>query len=163
VQTAICEWVSSGQNSRKFNNNILLLTTIRISVLVNRINSILKLSGKKAHNLSSSVVVEILQSCLVGKRKAFAEFFWVKSRGHVRAFPVVLSMWPCKTYFSHPSFSYFTFLQPPPMKLKLGAQIGWKLLIANHLDQSLWWASRKHWAEVHIIFITLFVFAGAHR
>jgi hypothetical protein len=32
----------------------------------------------------------------------------------------------------------------PPIKLNLGQQIGAGLLIANHLDQSLWWANQKH-------------------
>ncbi len=34
----------------------------------------------------------------------------------------------------------------PPIKLKLGQQIGGRLLITNHLHQSLWWAKQKHWA-----------------
>jgi hypothetical protein len=29
----------------------------------------------------------------------------------------------------------------PPIKLKLGQQIGAGLLKANHVDQSLWWAT----------------------
>ncbi len=36
----------------------------------------------------------------------------------------------------------------PPIKLNLGEQIGAGLLIANHLDQSLWWANQKHRAAV---------------
>ncbi len=41
-------------------------------------------------------------------------------------------------YFSHPSFSYLLFFQPhlPPIKLKLGLQIGGRVLIATHLEQS---------------------------
>jgi hypothetical protein len=46
-------------------------------------------------------------------------------------------------------------LATPPIKLKLGQQIGRGLLITrvllvitNHLDQSLWWANQKHWAAV---------------
>jgi hypothetical protein len=31
---------------------------------------------------------------------------------------------------------------------KLGQQIGRGLLIANHLDQSLWWGNQKHWSAV---------------
>ncbi len=34
------------------------------------------------------------------------------------------------------------------IKLKLGQQFGWRLLIANHLDQLLWWVNQKHWASV---------------
>jgi hypothetical protein len=33
-------------------------------------------------------------------------------------------------------------------KLKLGQHIDGKLLIANHLDELLWWANQKHWAAV---------------
>jgi hypothetical protein len=39
-------------------------------------------------------------------------------------------------YFSHPSLVIY-FFATPPIKLKLGQQIGGGLLIANHLDQSL--------------------------
>jgi hypothetical protein len=45
-------------------------------------------------------------------------------------------------YFSQPSFNYLTFFSfppTPPIKLKLGSQIGGRLLTAkNHLQQSLW-------------------------
>jgi hypothetical protein len=38
--------------------------------------------------------------------------------------PMVLSMWLCTNVFSHPSFIFFTLLQPhPPIKLNLGHQI----------------------------------------
>jgi hypothetical protein len=48
-------------------------------------------------------------------------------------------------YFSHPSF--ITYLFPtPPMKLKLVLQIGGRLLIVNHLDQSLRLANQKQGA-----------------
>jgi hypothetical protein len=36
----------------------------------------------------------------------------------------------------------------PPKQLKPGQQIGEGLLIANHLDQSLWCANQKHWVAV---------------
>jgi hypothetical protein len=38
-------------------------------------------------------------------------------------------------YFSHPNLVMYSFAIPP-IKLKLGQQIGEELLIANHLDQS---------------------------
>jgi hypothetical protein len=41
----------------------------------------------------------------------------------------------------------YTFATPP-IKLKPGQQIGGGLLIANHLDQSLWCANQKHWVAV---------------
>jgi len=37
-------------------------------------------------------------------------------------------------YFSPPSFNLFAFFPTPPMKLKLGSQIGERLLIVTHLD-----------------------------
>jgi hypothetical protein len=40
---------------------------------------------------------------------------------------------PWNSFVSHPSFYLFP---SPPMKLKLGLQIGERLLIATHLDQS---------------------------
>jgi hypothetical protein len=43
-------------------------------------------------------------------------------------------------YFSHPSLVMYSFATPPI------EQIGGGLLIANRLDESLWWANRKHWA-----------------
>jgi hypothetical protein len=48
-------------------------------------------------------------------------------------------------YFSHPS-SVFYFLPTRPIKLRL--PMSGSLLIANHLDQSLWLANQKHWAAV---------------
>jgi hypothetical protein len=60
----------------------------------------------------------------------------------------------CKK-LSHPSSMYsFT---TPPIKLKLVQQIGGELLIANHLDKSLWWANQKHWATVRSYLLYFFV------
>jgi len=50
-------------------------------------------------------------------------------------------------YCSHPSLVMYSFATPP-IKPKLGQQIGGGLLIANHLDESLWWANQKHWVPV---------------
>jgi len=58
----------------------------------------------------------------------------------LRASPAVLSMWPCKIIFLHLSLVIY-FFATPSIKLKQGQQIGGGLLIANHLDQSLWWAA----------------------
>jgi len=52
-----------------------------------------------------------------------------------RASPEVLSMWPCKTV-SHIPVLVIYFFPIQPIKLKLGLQIGGRLLIATHLDQS---------------------------
>jgi hypothetical protein len=56
-----------------------------------------------------------------------------KENGGIRASPKVLSMQRCKK-FSHPSLIIY-FFQTPPIKLKLGLQIGGRL-ITTHLDQS---------------------------
>ncbi len=47
-----------------------------------------------------------------------------------------------------PSKFIYLFIPTPPIKLKLGLQIGGSLLIANHLDQSLWLANQKQGAAV---------------
>jgi hypothetical protein len=47
---------------------------------------------------------------------------------------------PAKIFFTS-KFSYLLFLNLAYVKLKLGQQIGAGLLIANHLDQSLWYNS----------------------
>ncbi len=52
-------------------------------------------------------------------------------------------------------FSYFLFYNPI-VKLKLGQQIGGELLIANHLDQSLWWGQSETLSSSPIIIPTLF-------
>jgi len=51
--------------------------------------------------------------------------------------------------FSHPSL-VVCFFATPPIKLKLGQQIGGGTTNRkpDHLDQLLWWASQKHWAAV---------------
>ncbi len=65
--------------------------------------------------------------------------FHCKECPTVRASPVMLNMWPSLVVYSFAT---------PPIKLKLGHQIGGGLLIANHMDQSLWRAAQKHWAAV---------------
>jgi len=50
------------------------------------------------------------------------------------------SIYDLRKYFSHPSLVMYSFATPP-IKLKLGQQIGAGLLIANHVDQSIWWAN----------------------
>jgi hypothetical protein len=50
--------------------------------------------------------------------------------------------------FSHPSLVVY-FFATPPLKLKLEtAKKGKGLLIANHLDQSLWSTNQKYWTVV---------------
>jgi hypothetical protein len=69
----------------------------------------------------------------------------------LRASPAV-----SKKYFSHPSLVIYCFAIPP-MKLKLGRQKGWGLLIGNHLDKSSWWTNQKHWAAVKSYLLCSFV------
>jgi hypothetical protein len=45
----------------------------------------------------------------------------------------------------------------PPIKPKLVEQIGGGLLIANHLDESLWWANQKHWVSVRSYLVHSFL------
>jgi hypothetical protein len=56
-------------------------------------------------------------------------------------------MWPCQNIF-HIQVLVMHSFATPPIKLKLGQQIGGGLLIANCLDQSLWRANEKHWVAV---------------
>ncbi len=65
----------------------------------------------------------------------------------LKSFPVVLSMWPCKNVFTS-KFGLFSLFRTPPKKLKRGPYICRALLIANHLDQSLWSTNQKYWTEV---------------
>jgi hypothetical protein len=55
-------------------------------------------------------------------------------------------------YFSHPSL-VICFFANPLMKLKLRLQIGGRLLIANHLDQSLRLAHQKWGAAIRSYFL----------
>jgi len=60
-----------------------------------------------------------------------------------------------RKYFSHPSLVIY-FFATSPIKPKLWEQIVGGLLIANHLDESLWYSNQKHWSVVRLYFITLF-------
>ncbi len=60
-------------------------------------------------------------------------------------------------HFSHPSLAVYSFATPP-IKLKLGQQIGGRLLIANHMDQPLWWVNQKYWAAVRSYLLHSFLF-----
>jgi hypothetical protein len=63
--------------------------------------------------------------------------------------------------FSRPSLVIYSFATP--ITLKLGQQMGGRLLIGNHLEQSLWRANQKlWWSSVRSLFITLF-YAGAQH
>ncbi len=53
------------------------------------------------------------------------------------------------------SFAVF-FFGNPTNKTVIGTEYMWGLLIANHLDQSLWSANQKRWSESDHICYTLF-------
>jgi hypothetical protein len=46
-------------------------------------------------------------------------------------------------------FTLCTFFATSPIKLNSRQQMGGGLLIANHLDQSLWWANQKHSSHIY--------------
>ncbi len=45
----------------------------------------------------------------------------------------------------------------PPLKLTLGVQIGGRLLIANHLDQSLWLANQGVAVKSYVLYLFIAV------
>jgi hypothetical protein len=59
-------------------------------------------------------------------------------------------------YFSHQKFSYL-FFPTPPIKLKLGLQIGVMLLIATHTNQSNYLTNQQILGFV-VPFISLYIF-----
>jgi hypothetical protein len=64
-------------------------------------------------------------------------------------------MGPSKKYFSHPSFSYQRFSNFTH-KLKLGRQVGGRLLIATHLEESNYLPNQKQ-AAVNKYDFTVFI------
>jgi len=67
----------------------------------------------------------------------------------LRASPAVLSMWPCKLFFTS-KFSYLLFCNPDH-KTETGIANGRgnTTIIANHLVQFLSLANQKHWTSVN--------------
>jgi hypothetical protein len=72
-------------------------------------------------------------------------------------------MGPCKN-ISHIQVFVTNFLPTPSIKLKLGLEVGGRLLIATHLDQSNYPANQKQGA-VHKYYLTVFIklFQGSSR
>jgi hypothetical protein len=62
-----------------------------------------------------------------------------------------------KTHFLHPSLVLHFFFSTPHVKLTPGVQIGGRLLIANHLDQSLWLANRGVAVKSYILYLFISV------
>jgi hypothetical protein len=84
------------------------------------------------------------------------KFNFFASLMKLQASPTMLNMWPCKN-ISHSSLVMCPFATPA-IKLKLRQQIGGGLLLANHLNQSLWWINQKNSLSTnYIIFITFFL------
>jgi hypothetical protein len=58
-------------------------------------------------------------------------------------------MWACKHVFHIQVLVISFFFQPRTHEnWNWDSKIGGGLVIANHLDQSVWWANRKYWAAV---------------
>ncbi len=55
---------------------------------------------------------------------------------------------PLNIFFQHPSSVYVLFCNPTHTTETRRANRWGRLIIANHLDQSLWWTNQKHWAPV---------------
>jgi len=55
---------------------------------------------------------------------------------------------PTKIFLTSKFNSLLLFFPTPCIKLKMRVQIGKRLLIANHPDQSLWLTNQKQWAAV---------------
>ncbi len=117
-------------------------------VLTRNLQETLDLQDEKLQNL------EVCICCVIP--------FWRTSLNFKQVFISCvskLSFWSSKSIFrsdqyvtlqknfSHPSLVIY-FFPTLPIKLKLGLQIGGRLLIANHLDQSLWLANQKQGAAV---------------
>jgi hypothetical protein len=67
-----------------------------------------------------------------------------------------------KTLFTSKYSFVYVFLEPHPYYWNSDSkQVGGGLLIANHLDQSLWWGQSETLRSCQIIFITHFP-TGAH-
>ncbi len=69
----------------------------------------------------------------------------------LRASPPTLSMWPCKN-ISHIQVLVTNFFPTPPIKLKLGLQVGGRLLITTHLDQTNYLANQKRGAVNYLAY-----------
>jgi hypothetical protein len=72
----------------------------------------------------------------------------------VSAFLAVLSMWLQKIFLTS-KFSYLLFFPTPCIKLKLGLQIGGRLLIATHLDQSNYLTNQQQVLVLAVPFTSL--------
>jgi hypothetical protein len=66
-------------------------------------------------------------------------------------------MWPCTNIFHIQVEVLLYYFATLPKKLKLWKQIGRGLLIANHLDQLLWWANQKHRPPVRSYLLDCFL------
>jgi len=81
-------------------------------------------------------------------------------RAALRASLVLLSTWACKNT-SHIQVLIIYFFPTPPIKLKLGLQIGGRLLLATRLDQPDYLANQKYEAVNNVIWLYLLGSSGA--
>jgi hypothetical protein len=80
-------------------------------------------------------------------------FLWERLNEHLQR------CWVCDPakIFLTSKFSWYCFFgNPGTANFKLGQQIHGGLLIANHLDQSVWWANGRHRAAVRSYYYSLF-------
>jgi hypothetical protein len=86
-------------------------------------------------------------------------YLWGSDKGTIlRASSPTFRMWPCK-HFSHIQVLVPNFFPTLPRKLNPGGQVGRRLQIATHLDQSNYLANQKQGAVNKynfIVFIRLF-------
>ncbi len=84
-----------------------------------------------------------------------ATTFSLRKKKPIRASPVVLSMRPCKDT-SHIQALVIYLFPTPTIKLKLGLQIGGRVLLPNHQNQSLSLADQKQGTAVRSYLFVLF-------
>jgi hypothetical protein len=81
----------------------------------------------------------------------------------IRASPPMLSIWPC-TNISHIRVLVTNFFPTPPIKLKLWLEVGGRLVIATHLDQSNYLANQKQGAlKKYDLIVFIRVLQGSSR
>jgi hypothetical protein len=103
---------------------------------LSRYNGFLKSPNIGAHlNTDLKGLIWFLRSCLIT--------YWKKKDISISSSAQYVTL---RKYISHPSLVMYCFATSP-IKLKWGQQTGGGL-IANHLEQSLWWANQKHRAAV---------------
>ncbi len=73
----------------------------------------------------------------------FSSCLFLSRVGASSSTAAVPSMWTLGRYISHPSLVIYVLFCNPTHKTKIGTAKGERLLIANHSDKSLWWATQE--------------------